>query len=176
MLETVVPIVGAALTAVVATLLVYYNARGPRPRLVRQWGQRPVVRVPYGSPISVGLVQSAIDWWTVRGAPMVHQVSIGGHDIPKPGEIVVTLIDQGVPDHAGGMTRWTTLDSTGLMISATVLVPNDVSFLVLIHELGHALGFEHVSGHHVMNARIERVTQNDRGIREAFEASELRLS
>ena len=113
----------------------------------------------------------------------VESARIGNHvKVVRPGEIVVARY-RGVRTKTGNLGYGGRLTHGGKIVGASVML--DAQFdtqsqdrrLLRIHELGHALGFNHVESRaSIMNARVgSTITAFDRAaIRVAFELDSLR--
>lgn len=162
-------ILGGAFTAGVTALLVAMHIVGPKPRLSRRWAVKATVRVADGSEALDGLVRACVDRWRKLGAPLEPLVELGGIPQARIGEIAIVGFDELTNDHGGECEVWRSTTDETRLVRAEVRVPDDCTELILMHELGHALGFGHVSKNgHVLAPNTERLGDSTAGIKRAF--------
>ena len=115
-----------------------------------QWGYTPSIRVCKISPLSVGEVAIALQWWKDLGYEFDFVYSDHCQNLIKYGTITITL-DQGqlFMNNLLGRTTFYADSETGSIAWTIIELRSPYTDRVLEHEIGHALGWMHarVRGH-----------------------------
>lgn len=170
-LYDLIPYLGAAFTAFCSLFILVGRLRGARPQRPYRWPERPTVRI---SDICldnfelIDHVERAYSELQKLGAGLGPLVK-GGMSTAVKGEIVISPRSQWFdPSHAGE-TRKIVSGATGFIEWAVCYLPSDAAYLVVLHELLHALGFEHVSmTGHALASSVDRIGDSLDGVAEAL--------
>lgn len=152
------PYVGPAFGAVVLVLIAWALGRdmlgGPSwgtaaPR-ARAWLYAPRVMRHPRSPVTSQEVVRAVSWWRDKGHPMlISGDTAADRWHARPGEILIGVIDGTVRNewHAQTATIPVSGDTAAIAMAEISFnpLPDDpeLRFAILIHEIGHALGYGH---------------------------------
>ena len=130
------------------------------PAKVGVWYMTPDIRICEYAPVSIEEVTSATQWWIERGYDIeriTHSGHRGGCLLGNPfGSILIELVGQSYRESAIAATYIRT-DDNGQILWAKIRLRSDVPERVLEHEIGHALGWLHLSKRgHMMHPIHER--------------------
>lgn len=152
-------------------------AKPSAPEPVFRWIAQPTIRVCKDAKVPLDRVRRAMEWWEDHGARFagIEEATCGFRDDGTPlrrdeagGVAFNTITIHRVGGLAAlkraGDTRWAVYGEVPLW-AVVALPPGGEEGLTLEHELGHALGFPHVSTHgHIMNPRLELVGEKVDGL------------
>lgn len=130
-----------------------------------QWQNDPVVVVCNDSPFSIEQVEEVVQRWENRGhtfSAIIMEWDTCPNQID--GFILVKSAGANFPADKSGIAR-TSIDSeTGEIYSSTIEIFR-IELIILEHEIGHALGYDHVSRRgHLMFPDFEGLGRDDEGL------------
>lgn len=143
-------ILGLTLGTTTTGLIAYGHLTEPYVEQSAVWPIDPVVLVMPDAAVSLAEVEEAVAWWEDRGLQFGDVDALSSHVEPTLGAVIIDVPDGG--DFGDG-TRGLTIqhlyetEPVSVMLAAVVLVEEiedaELRRLVLIHELGHAQGYNH---------------------------------
>ena len=129
------------------------------------WDTKPLVKVCMFAPVTKKEVQEAMAWWDERGYAFEGVIyDAFCYTNVLPGHIVIDVHNQIShrynPDNLGN--TFTMYDKETKEIQAASIYLGEMRTRVLVHELGHALGWSHVKRiGHIMHPQWEHGGWND---------------
>lgn len=124
------------------------------------WEKEPLVVICRDSKIRIATVLNAINYWETKGFKTDHYIVDYENYVCSqsfPIGFIIIRHEGEMPEDSIGVTR--RMIVSGTVVSAEIIIPNDeVNVpLILEHELGHALGLNHISiPGHIMHPFIDR--------------------
>jgi len=144
------------------------SIRKKAPTPYAQWEMKPLVKICGMAPVEKKEVMEAVAWWEERGYAFegviyeseCYRSSLTGHIIID----VHTQASFRYNEHDLGTTFTMVREGTTEIYSSTIYLL-EVRERVLVHELGHALGWDHINKiGHIMNSAWDRGGWKDDGL------------
>lgn len=157
------------ITALLGILIVVGIIRKPSPVVVErigEWKEAPTIIICPSSPYTLEEVNEVVQRYEARGHHFEEVIEFSScPDGNISGWIMLKPAGQNIEiDEAGHAT--TRYDSaTGEIISSSIEIFNAQNIYVLEHELGHALGYQHVNRRgHIMYPNVSGLGPDDEGM------------
>lgn len=137
MSAAVLGLAGLAVAAVIGGVVAWGRVRTVDVPRRGHWETPPAVHAARG--VDGAALDRAVRWWAARG----HRLVLLPPDSSRLGVGVEVRVDRALPEGLRGLTHVWATPGTRTLVRAEVRLAPGADALVIAHELGHVLGWEH---------------------------------
>lgn len=157
-----------AVLALVLTLLVIGLLKDDEPLEVKRngyWAEEPVLILCPSAPFTLEELQMVADKWESRGHHFEDVLDFSScSDYQIPGFITIKTAGREIGNNHAGHARTSYDIETGIISGSSIEIFKD-DLLVLEHEIGHALGYDHTNRRgHIMHPQTDGLGPDDEGL------------